>query len=75
VTSLFPEWKKFRALSRYTKTDSGTVFYEIRSFKPINRYYFTLNPSLLNFDLIFNKIMKGSFQKYCDMKQCHGSAS
>lgn len=58
ATTLFPIWKNYRSLSKYTKTDLGTVFFEIRSFKPSLRYYFTLNPSLLNFHDLYEIIIK-----------------
>lgn len=34
VTSLFPTWLNYRSLGKRITTNAGTVFYEIRTFKP-----------------------------------------
>ena len=72
ATTLFPTWRNYRALANYRKSDLGTVFYEIRNFKPTLRYYFTLNPSLINFQDMFEKIIKKDLKSFCDSKQCKG---
>lgn len=70
ATSLFPTWKNYRALSRFTKTEAGTIFFEIRTFKPVNRYYFTFNPSLINFEIVFRRVMNSNINSYSSKVNC-----
>jgi hypothetical protein len=70
VTQLFYLWGEYRYLGEMRMTDHGVKFHEIATFKPSFRYYFTFKPSVINFDVLYETVLKKNIREFSVENRC-----